>query len=187
MASTHRFIDRHEEILKEILQARSFDQRNGPLPENTNQDPLQVVNSRDLFRRYMNRLGLKTDSEFLLNISIGDDFEIWSPEMSFIGCSHGFMRASSYSFQQLAETDWEILFHREAEQKEKIVHAINAMASGQSFVPNVTNWHYVEETSAKRVKIEIRIKATGIAFDSQSVPQAFVAITQLKHHPGCAL
>lgn len=140
------------------------------------------ISSRDQFRRYMNRLGLKTDAEFLLNLTTDDDFEIWSTDMRFIGCSNGFMSASSYTFQQLAETDWAILFRREEEQKQKIVRAIETMAAGRSFVPNVTDWHVVEETSAGKVQIEIRVKATGIAFDLNKQPKAFVAITQLKNH-----
>ena len=140
------------------------------------------ISSRDQFRRYMNRLGLKTDSEFLLNLTTEDDFEIWSTDMRFIGCSQGFMKASSYAFQQLAETDWAVLFKREEEQKLKIVRAIEAMSLGKSFVRDVTDWHIVEETSAKKVKIMIRGTATGIAFDLTGRPKAFVAITQLKHH-----
>lgn len=130
----------------------------------------------------MNRLGLKTDAEFLLNLTKDDEFEIWSTNMRFIGCSHGFMSASSYTFQELAETDWAILFKREDVQTRKIVSAIEKMAAGQSFVRDVTDWHIVEESSAKKVRIGIRVKATGIAFDSNGHPKAFVAITQLRNH-----
>jgi hypothetical protein len=152
-----------------------------PMHELTHIQPGRNISSRDLFRRYMNRLGLKTDSEFLLNLTTDDEFEIWSTEMRFIGCSNGFMKASSYTYQQLAETDWAILFKREEEQQRKIVRAIEMMAAGQSFVRDVTDWHLVEETSSEKVKIKIRVKATGVAFDSNFNPKAFVAITQLKN------
>lgn len=134
----------------------------------------------------MDRLGLKTDAEFLLNLTTEDEFEIWSTDMRFIGCSNGFMSASSYTFQQLAETDWAILFRRDEEQKRRIVRAIESMFAGQTFIRDVTDWHLVEETSARKVKLEIRVKATGIAFDSNGLPKAFVAITQLRKHDDLA-
>lgn len=162
---------RHEEILCELL---------GITPENRISS-LPEPCARDLFKSYLNRLGLKVSSEFLLQLGKDDDFEIWTPEMTFIGCSHGFMRASSYTFKELTETDWSRLFVRDSENQGKLIEAIQVMQQGTPYVFDVTDWHEVKEIAAKKVTIRVRVKATALAFDVVTgEPRAIVGSIQIK-------
>lgn len=162
---------RHEEILCDILQITP-DNRISSAPE---------PSARDLFKSYMKRLGLKVNSEFLLQVGKDDDFEIWTADMKFIGCSHGFMRASSYSFKELTETDWSKLFLRDPSNQLKLMKAIEVMQQGTPFVLDVTDWHDVKEIAAKKVTIKIRVKATALAFDAVTgEPKAIVGSIQIK-------
>ncbi len=144
---------------------------------------LEKVHSRDLLKCYLRRLGVSIDSQLLFDVTIDCDFEIWSPTMQFIGCSHGFMRASSYSFQDLSERNWSELFAREPQIQGQIVTAISWLMQdprNRRYVTGVTDWHFVKETSARGHAIEIRVKSGGIAFDPNGQPQAIVAVTQLR-------
>lgn len=162
---------RHEEILCELLQITP-DNRVSSAPE---------PSARDLFKSYLKRLGLKVSSEFLLQVGKDDDFEIWTADMKFIGCSHGFMRASSYSFKELTETDWSELFLRDLENQGKLMQAIQIMQKGTPYVFDVTDWHEVKEIAAKKVTIHIRVKATALAFDAiTGEPKAIVGSIQIK-------
>lgn len=173
----------HEEVLSETLdQIVPTSSPSTPLSERKLHH-LEKVHSRDLLKCYLRRLGISIDSQLLFDVTLDCDFEIWSLDMQFIGCSHGFMRASSYSFQELAERSWSELFTRDSEIQNQIVSAISWLLhdpKNRRYIANITSWHTVKETSAEGHAIEIRIKSGGIAVDSAGQPLAIVAVTQLR-------
>lgn len=177
----------HEEVLSETLdQMVPTSSPSTPLSERKLHH-LEKVHSRDLLKCYLRRLGISIDAQLLFDVTLDCDFEIWSLDMQFIGCSHGFMRASSYSFQELAERNWSELFTRDSRFQQDVVDAITWLAQdprNNRYRAPVADWHLVKELASNRHVVEIRIKSAGIAFDHYGEPKAIVAITQLRHPSG---
>lgn len=145
--------------------------------------PQKREHSRDLLKSYLRRLDLSVDSRLLMDLNLDCDFEIWTPDMRFVGCSHGFMKASSYSFEDLAERNWAELFSRDPIYQQQILAAIMWLLQSpreRTYIPDVTDWHVVAESAAERRAIEIRVKSGGIAYTSSGEPRAIIAITQLR-------
>lgn len=177
----------HEQVLSETLARTSKTESSREPHSEKRVHHLEKVHNRDLLKCYLRRLGLTIDSQLLFDVTADCDFEIWSMGMQFIGCSHGFMRASSYSFQELTETSWSELFTRDPKFQKDVVHAISWLAKdphNNRYLSRVADWHLVKEVASNRHVVEIRIKSAGVAFAPTGEPKAIVAITQLRPPSG---
>jgi PAS domain-containing protein len=157
-----RTLHLHEDCLKELLAGRLETRRPHP---------------RDFLASYLRKLNLTVESSFLLSIQQGDEFEIWSPDFRFIGCSGAFLRVSSYTISRLLESNWEDLFDRPAENVGAVVTAVGRLLNGEKTVTGVTGWHTVRERQAKKVEVNVEIKALSLGHSERTgEPAAIVAL-----------
>jgi len=156
----------HEDCLQELMTAKTQMQRPHP---------------RDFLVSYLRKLNISIDPQFLLNIQQHDEFEIWSPDFRFIGCSGAFLRISSYKISQLLEMDWNDLFDRPPESLGAVLSAVERISNGERTIHGVTGWHTVRERHALKVEVEVDIKALtcGAAGDTNK-PAAIIALISFR-------
>jgi hypothetical protein len=164
---SERILRLHEACLKELLAGQ---------PESWR------PHSRDFLTSYLSKLNLTVDPSFLFSIQQGDEFEIWSPDFRFVGCSGAFFRVSSYSISQLLESDWKDLFDRPEENIGAVITAVGRLMNGERTVTGVTGWHTVRERQAKKVEVDVEIKALTIGHSlSTGEPAAIVALLGFRY------
>lgn len=139
------------------------------------------LDSRDLLRNFLTRLNLKADPKLFFKVSPRDDFEVWSGDLRFLGCSAGFIRLSSYTFTELLNSDWNDLFVRSAKETAEIQTAVEALMSGAPTVDGVTDWHTVTERGGQYGVITVRVKTLSVLRDIfTDKPAGLVAIVNFK-------
>jgi hypothetical protein len=132
-------------------------------------------------RNFLTRLNLKADPKLFFKVSPSDDFEVWSGDLRFLGCSAGFIRLSSYTFTELLNSDWNHLFTRSAKEAAEIQTAVEALTSGAPMVDGVTDWHTVTERGGQYGVITVRVKTLSVLRDIfTDKPAGLVAIVNFK-------
>lgn len=151
------------------------------LTEASEKDRAGTHRNREMLRAYLRRFNLNVDSRLLFNFAPGDEFEIWSLDHRFLGCSGAFVRMCSYTLPQILQSNWDSLFKRDQACVDTIFGGINRLFAGEPIIENVTPWHLVQETNSKHlIAVELRVKSMSLAKNERGEPAAFVAITNVR-------
>lgn len=139
------------------------------------------IEPRHLLRSYLKRKHLKADLRTLMRLEPEDEFELWSNDLRFLIGSGGFFKISSLNIDDIWTCDWNELFVRGENEMAQIRAAIVSILAGKATViENVTDWHLVQETRGKFVKVEVRVKSLSALNDNKGRRIGIMAITNFR-------
>jgi hypothetical protein len=143
--------------------------------------PKEWIEPRHLLRSYLKRKRLKADLRTLMRLEPEDEFELWSNDLRFLIGSGGFFKISSLNIDDIWTCDWNELFVRGENERAQIRAAIvDILTDKTNLVEDVTDWHLVQETRGKFVKVEVRVKSLSALHNSKGQRIGLMAITNLR-------